>query len=146
MNRIGLFIMLCAAAALGGVDMAGAVDIFVGGNKYASIQEYKAKRLKVILKDTFAISDEKELDFLIQEISKDNKRANWDNLSKEQLQAIIDGIKNNHYNAAAKGPDHDFQEMKQMLGEYLNDHKGVAPIIIDKNKVKTIIVIPGNKI
>ena len=144
--HITLVILLSNTATVFSAQSINAVEIYSGGEEYKSIQDYKVKRVKSILQETFAVADAEELDVLLKEVLQDNPGTDWENITNDQLQAVIDRLKAKHQElTAAPDQDKDLKEMEELWQDYLKNHKNVESITIDKNKVKTIIISPKSK-
>jgi len=132
------------AYAEGGGDSEDNVKIFVGGKSYSGLTDYR--RHKIITKIKKFVSEHNKLKFsslfrmLRQEISP------WDiqYLGGDDNFLVIarDFYKEYHKDETQSSSDKTFTEMKHMLDDYLKRHKGVAPVELDPNKIKTVIISP----
>ena len=144
--QITLVILLWNTSIVFSAQSINAVEIYSGGEEYKSIQDYKAKRIRSILQETFAVADAKKIDALFKEVQQDNPETDWENITNDQLQAVIERLQAKHQELTpAPDQDKDLKEMEELWQNYLKEHKNVESITIDKNKVKTIILSPKSK-
>ena len=115
------------------------VEVLVNGKTYPSMREYKKAQLKAHLSELLSYSSLKDF-------------------SDEELLEIIRGvrlIKSSHPNSLDKSSNNtatqaiskdepdaqdDQNQMKEMLSDYMREHKGVKPVPLDQQKIKSIII------
>ena len=122
------------------------VEVIVGGKQYKSIKEYQREKVKQALAYTFEeidlrIFSEAEIFEIMREILKGQAIKP----SIEQLNDIIVHHSEDELdkeNVKKDALDLNPAEMQEMLNEYLKGHTEISPILIDPNKVKSIIIEP----
>jgi len=126
---------------------SNAVEVIVGGKQYGSIHEYRLEQIKNVLINALAAEDlqvitEEELVNIIKDIRK-QQAADVPTADTEKVpDSPLDSFRQNQQSNNEDALDPNTSQMEEMLKDYLNKHQDVDPVIIDPDKVKSIIIKP----
>lgn len=129
-------------------DSSEAVEVIVQGKRYKSILAYKREQTRsnltrILSSENLREFSEEELCNIIKEV---RKRQTADSLPQETLESTdSDDFRDlplDQEIIEEDTPNLGVSEMKEMLREYLQEHKEADPVLLDPDKVKSIIVEP----
>ena len=124
-----------------------AVEIFIDGNQYGSIHEYRLEQIKNVLIHALAADDlqaftEEELFDIIKDVRKQQTASVPTAETDKSPNFPPDSFQQNQQSKEKVVFDPNSSQLKEMLKDYLNEHKDVNPVIIDPEKVKSIMIEP----
>jgi hypothetical protein len=171
MNRnwgVAALIALSLMSVLPAIKMSQAqedpnnpITIFISGQKYQSVQEYKRQRLEGFVRDAVKGSALQDLDAFSEELRKDLIADNLQGIGLNTLDDVL--LELNKRSAGKQDVDEiktalnsdqlpdeikkilresDTRELEQMLEEYNQKQTDGEPIKIESSKMKTIILQP----
>jgi len=124
---------------------SNAVEIIIGGKQYGSIHEYRREQIKNVLINVLEKNDlqaftEEELFDIIKDVRKqqtaDVPTAEANKVTNSPPNSFQLDQQSNEEDVL----DANSFQMEETLKDYLNEHKDVNPVIIDPDKVKTIMI------
>jgi len=126
------------------------VEIFVGGKYHGSIHEYRLEQIKDVLMNALAAKDlqaftEDELFDIIKDI-REQQAADVPTVDAgKESNFPPDSFRQNQKSNKEDAIDPNSSQMEEMLKDYLNEHQDVDPVIIDPDKVRSIMIKPKVK-
>jgi len=123
------------------------VEVIAGGKRHGSIHEYRLEQIKDVLMNALAAKDlqaftEEELFDIIKDIRK-QQAADVPTADTEKApNSPPDSFRQNQKSNKEDALDPKSSQMEEMLKDYLDEHQDVDPVIIDPDKVKSIMIKP----
>lgn len=126
------------------------VEVVIDGKKSASIHAYKLQRLKEELKHVLSAGQiqefsEEELCAAMKELKQSDGGSveTPDTREDEMRPPSLEETQNLKVPSVGHEGDSDTAQMKEMLQDYLTEHKDVSPVVFDPQKVRTVIIRPS---
>lgn len=128
-----ILILLLPALAV-----AAEPEIFVSGQKYSTLEDYKLERLRKAVKSVYKSKEESEIKPIVDQVLKEYPVEKINQSSDVELMKIVAQVKNN--NAAAikvsEPQGEDLKDMQQMLEDLQKKSASAKDIKIAPDKVK----------
>lgn len=136
------FLCLAEQRAFSGED----VEIFVQGEKYNSIREYKSNRLKLQLKRALDLSENyREVDVVYEELVSQYSEKTLRKLNVTDLVYLINELQaSKHAAQSSQYQDGSIDQMEGLLEDYLVKHKKSKSLKLNPEKMKTVVITPSD--
>jgi len=126
---------------------SNAIEIIIDGKQYGSVHEYRRERIKIILIKALAADDlqaftEEELFDIMKEVREQQTADMLTAETDKAANSLPDLLQQNQQSNEEDILDLNYSQMEEMLKDYLNKHQDADPVIIDSNKVKSIMIKP----
>ena len=140
---IAALVIMAASAVLTGLsraqehhDSAGEVEIFIQGKKYTSLRDYKRHQINISLREALSTGNFK--DFSFDELCEILKEVRESKLTEAEPENAVMQEKPRAERMESLAPG--VNQMQDMLEEYLQEHEEAEPILMDPQKVKSVII------
>jgi len=124
------------------------VEIIVDEKRYESIHDYRRQQIKdalvnVLAAEKLQLFTEEELYEIIREVR--NQQETERTLQKSDgFKNLLSDAQQQDQQASEENPlELSPSEMQEMLDSYYEDYEQAAPLLLDPNKVKSIIIEPS---
>lgn len=120
-----------------------AIEVYVEGKKFGSLDDYKLMRLKESILAAFPSSNEEGRKIIIEKIYQDFHPREAKSFSEEELRLLITQLYDEKFTLSKQEDVSELTQMQEMLDEAVEGLKDLEPMTIDPKKMKTIEIKPS---
>jgi len=126
---------------------ASKVEIYVNGQKFSSLLDYKRSSLRDTLKEKISNYPGSDWDQFVQNVLANLPGEYFNDFGKDEIISMMNGLRTQMLpKSKTVKRSQELNEMEEMLEDYIENHEDLEDLEFDPENIKTIIISPEEEL